>query len=157
MCVINNNNFVGPKLDYSRQLTVEAESDRMKKDGRLAVLTAVPKWDHMPSTTTTTSLDMKHFTFAGKLEDVTSTAPDTEFALFRLQDGKTSEDAGCWELAAWGLAFEEKGLYLLALGWESKELHESAMKDAAYMHDVLSFRAVVGLVSFTHVSIRKFQ
>ncbi len=82
-------------------------------------------------------LDVKHFTFEGKLEDVTS-APDTEFALFRLQEGKASGDAvkpyneillprlkrtkGWLGASGFGSCIEEKGLYLIALGWESKEV-----------------------------------
>ncbi|KAF8919011.1 hypothetical protein CPB85DRAFT_1535167 [Mucidula mucida] len=84
-------------------------------------------------------LDVKHFTFEGKLEDVTS-APDTEFALFRLQEGKhpgrcetlqrillprLKRRKGGWEPAVSGLALKRR-------------VHEAAMKDAAYLKDVHS-------------------
>ncbi len=84
-----------------------------------------------------TGLDLKHYTFEGKLEDVIS-APDTEFASFQLQEGMTHEEAlklynnillprfkktkGWVASSGIGQCIEEKGLYLLALGWESKEV-----------------------------------
>ncbi|KAF9019009.1 hypothetical protein BDZ89DRAFT_1139603 [Hymenopellis radicata] len=117
-----------------------------------------------------TGVEFKHFTFEGKLEDVTS-APDTEFVAFQLPETMAHAEAvklyneillprfkktkGWVGASGIGPCIEEKGLYLMALGWESKEAYDAATKEKEYTDDVRALSSVGKLNSLVHVKLNK--
>lgn len=86
--------------------------------------------------------DIVHFSFDTKLEDIIS-APDTEFTLLKLKEGKSAEEflklysetlqpllkpnpaKGLVAAGDIGSGIEQPGLYLIPLGWESKEVGDT--------------------------------
>ncbi|KAK0187905.1 hypothetical protein F5146DRAFT_1061271 [Armillaria mellea] len=115
------------------------------------------------------AIDIQHITYTDLLEGIVS-APATEIAIFKRKEGKTNDNVfklyseifqptiksmEGYHAEALGPSIENEGTYVLTVGWESVEAHNTAIANENYKAQGAIMFSVVDLVGYGHVKFLK--